>query len=88
MNKSTVIVVILALTCAYGLHMQTFAPSRPGGSYIGANGTQSYTPNNTQLINNQNSLNTSTIMVNGRPYIYTGPFRLVCYVVNSNQIFR
>lgn len=87
MNKSTVIVVILALTCAYGLHMQTFAPSRPGGNYIGTNGTQSYTPSNTQ-INNQNLSSTSTILVNGRPYTYTGPFRLVCYVVNSNQVFR
>lgn len=88
MNKSAVIVVILALTCAYGLHMQTYAPSRPGGSYIGINGTQSSTPNNTQIINNQNPSSTSTILVNGRPYIYTGPFKLVCYVMNSNQIFR
>lgn len=125
MSKSFIVLAIVALTCVSALHLQSFAPSKPGGTYYGANGTQStpapnnnyqpapapynnnnyqpapapynpYNNNNYQpapnnQYNNNQYTNTQTstgIFVNGQPYAYTGPFRLVCYQQNSTNIFR
>lgn len=131
MNKSFVFLALVALTCVSALHMQTFAPSKPGGTYYGANGTSSGGSANGTYPNypsyptyptqptyprqpsypsyptqptypsypsqptypsypNQPSYNSSTtgVLVNGQPYYFTGPFRLVCYVQGSTQIFR
>ena len=75
MNKSVILLLIALLGCVYTLHMQTFAPSRPGGSYIPAtNGT---------------STGTVTPMINGQPYVYNGPFTLACWLPNNtNAPFR
>lgn len=113
MSKSFIVLAIVALTCVSALHLQTFAPSKPGGTYYGTNGTQSVpntyyntqpapntyyntqpAPNNyynynTQPTNyNTQSSTTTDILVNGRPYNFTGPFRLVCYQQYSTNIFR
>lgn len=119
MNKSFILFALVAITCVNAIHMQTYGPSRPGGSYYGANGTSSggrpangtqpYYPNYPSYPSQptypnypsypsqptypgqptrpaQNS--TSGVLVNGQPYNFTGPFRLVCYVINSNTVFR
>lgn len=121
MSKSFIVLAIVALTCVSALHLQSFAPSKPGGTYYGANGTQStptpnyntqpnnyYNPQPNNYYNNYNTQpnpnmnnpyynnngyqnstqSTTNILVNGQPYVYTGPFRLVCYQQNSSIIYR
>jgi hypothetical protein len=65
------------------LHMQAYAPSTPGGYYTGTSGTSS-----TSSLSSQQSTTTG-IYINGVPYIYSGPFTLVCYNVGSTtSIYR
>ncbi len=107
MNKSVIILLFVVLACVSAIHLQTYAPSKPGGTYYGTNGTSSGTtypnyntyptpspypsyptPSPTPNYGGSSSTSTTGIFVNGQPYYYTGPFRLVCYVQNSTQIFR
>lgn len=80
------VLLALVLCCTYSIHMQTYAPSTPGGYYYGTNSTGSNTyPANT----NYGSTSTNGIYINGVPYIYTGPFTLVCYYpANTNTVYR
>lgn len=81
-SKPLVLLAILIFLCSVdALHTQKFAPSTPGGVYEGANGTTSGT-NNTQ------QQSTTIPLINGRPYVYAGPFTLVCYYQNSTNVFR
>lgn len=72
MSKSVLLLLIALLGCAYTLHMQTFAPSKPGGTYTPTNGTSSTSTN-------------VTPMINGKPYVYNGPFTLACWLPNNTQ---
>jgi hypothetical protein len=82
---TTLLFVFLIFSIGNGLlHDQKFAPSQPGGTFYGTNGTQS-TTNNTSV---NPTVYPTTILINGRPYTYTGPFTLVCYVQNSLTVFR
>ena len=65
MNKSVILLLVALFGCVYSLHMQTYAPSRPGGTYTPTNGT--VTPN-------------VVPMINGQPYVYNGPFTLACWL--------
>lgn len=77
----TVFIVLICLCFVNGVHYQKYAPSTPGGTYEGTNGTIS-TNGNTQ------TTNTLQPLINGKPYVFTGPFTLVCYYQNSSNVFR
>lgn len=99
MIKSLVLIA-LVLACAQTLHMQTYAPSTPGGYYSGTNGTAStnnyntypnqYTNQYNQYPNSYTNTNTvSGVYINGVQYVYTGPFTLVCYNAGSTtSVYR
>lgn len=80
MNKSILLVILALISCAYALHMQKYAPSQPGGNYLPANGTST---------NNYNNGGYSGPLINGQPYVYTGPFTLACWLpTNTQRPFR
>lgn len=80
-SKPLVLLTILIFLCSVdAIHFQKFAPSTPGGTYEGSNGTTSGTSNIQQ--------STTVPLINGSPYVYSGPFTLVCYIINSTQVFR
>jgi hypothetical protein len=88
MIKSLVLIAIV-LFCAQSLHMQTYAPSTPGGYYSGTNGTASTNYNYNNQYPNTNTNTVPGVYVNGAPYYYTGPFTLVCYNVGSTtSVYR
>lgn len=83
------LLVALIFVYANSLHYQKYSPSTPGGTYYGGNGTYSSGSSSNIYNTNQPISNTGGILVNGKPYTYTGPFKLVCYVVGSTtQIYR
>lgn len=50
---------------------------------------QRYGPSTPGGTNTNTNTNTNTgVMINGKPYVYTGPFTLVCYYQNSTQAYR
>ena len=69
MSKSLLLLLIAILGCAYTLHMQTYAPSKPGGTPQ-TNGT---------------STTNVTPRINGQPYYYSGPFTLACWLPTDTQ---
>lgn len=81
MTKSLLVLLVALVFCASALHMQKYAPSTPGGTYYNP-------PNGTSTYSQGTSGGTITAYINGNPYTYTGPFTLVCYYQNSNQVFR
>lgn len=48
---------------------------------------QRYAPSTPGGTNTNTNTNTG-VMINGQPYVYTGPFTLVCYYANSTQAYR
>lgn len=85
MNKSVIVLILAILGCAFALHMQpAYGPSKPGGTYqdqpTAINGTSP---------NGSTSYAQATILVNGVPYAYTGPFTLACWLpTNTAAPFR
>lgn len=96
MNKTVILLLVALLVCVSSIHMQKFAPSTPGGQYQPqpSQPRPQNTPNGTQPSYPNYNYNQprpqpqqSTILVNGRPYQFTGPFDLVCF--NSNgSVYR
>lgn len=82
MNKSIVLLLIAILGCTYALHMQKYAPSRPGGTTY--QGTTNGTSPSTRPSSGSSSGN-ATPMINGQPYVYTGPFTLSCWLPNNTK---
>ena len=70
MNKSIILVFLVLVSCVYGLHMQKYAPSTPGGTY------------NTNTNTNTGG---SGALINGQAYYYTGPFTLACWLPSNTQ---
>lgn len=74
MNKLVVVFLLALLSCAFAIrasHEQTYAPSTPGGTYTGTNGTSS---------TGTSSQSQSFALINGQPYYYSGPFTLACWL--------
>lgn len=81
MSKSLLVLLIALVFCASALHMQTYAPSTPGGTYYSP-------PNGTSTYSQGTSGSTGNVYINGQPYYYSGPFTLVCFYQNSDQAYR
>lgn len=70
MSKAVILLLVAILGFTYGLHMQMYSPSKPGGTFQPVNGTTS---------------GTKTPRINGQTYVYTGPFTLACWLPSNNQ---
>lgn len=78
MSKAIVLLLVAILGCTYALHMQIYAPSKPGGTTYNPTPINGTSPGTS-------TQGTTNAYINGQPYVYNGPFTLACWLPSNTQ---